>query len=115
MSNEFESYYHAEINETIDDLNMHELVETILSADIAKLSDYNDDLITERTIDPSIAHTKIFRVACKAVARGIQKCRHRGEKLVVDIGQPMTVFGVIGSVMEGMIIGDEWAKRVTGK
>lgn len=111
----FTPYFDADIQETIDNEPMHRMVQMLKTANMQQLNDYHQDTVTECTIDPSFEHSKVCRVACKAIARGIQRCRHRGEKLVVDVGPPMTLTGVIASAMEGWIIGDEFAKRWSGQ
>lgn len=110
----FTPYYDSDIQETIDNQSMHEMVEMIKSANMQALDDYHQDMVTECTIDPSFERSKVCRVAAKAIARGIQRCRYRGEYLIKDIGPPVTAWGIIASAMEGYIIGDEFARRWSG-
>ena len=110
----FTPYYDQDILETIDTESLHQMVEMIKKANMKQLDGYHQDMVTECSIDPSFVRTKVYRVACKAIARGIQRCRHNGEMLIEDIGPPVTLAGVISSAMEGWIIGDEFAKRWAG-
>ena len=108
----FAPYYDESIKETIDTVGMHNAAQILRSASIDDIYRYYHDVKTECAIDPSFMKTKMYRVVCKAMLRGIQRCRNRGERLTVhDDTERVDVFGVLGAVMEGMIIGDEWAKR----
>jgi len=111
----FTPYFDSDIKETIDNQSMHDWVEMIRVANMQQLNEYHQDLVTESQIDPAFKRSKIFRVGCKAIARGLQRCRQRGEYLVEDVGQPITLAGVISSAMKGWIIGDEFAKRWSGE
>lgn len=110
----FTPYFDGDIQEMIDSESMHTMVQMIKNANMQALDNYHQDIVTECAIDPSFERSKVCRVACKAIARGIQRCRHRGEYLIKDVGPPITLTGIISAAIDGWIIGDEFAKRWAG-
>ena len=110
----FTPYFDTDIQETIDTENLHLMVEQIRNMNMQQINHTHKDFETECMIDPQFSQTKAFRVGCKAIARAIQRCRHRGEYLIEDIGPPVTLFGIIGAAMDGWMLGDEFAKRWNG-
>jgi hypothetical protein len=103
----FKPYFNTHLNIRIDTQEQQEWVDRIAGYNFNQLAMLNDDLRTDQLIDPSLRSSKLQNIKARAIARGIQRCRRKG-----DFGQePITLFGVIASIMEGMIIGDEWSKR----
>lgn len=103
----FKSYFNSHLHVQIDTQEQQDWVDRIAGYNFNQLEMLNADLITDQQLNPSLRGSKLQDVKARAIARGLQRCRHKG-----DFGQePISLFGVIASIMEGMIIGDEWAKR----
>jgi len=111
----FVPYFDDSIKEYIDTPEEQRLVESIKSSKLEQLERINEDAKTECLIDPSFKGSKRYRLIGKSVARGIQACRNRGERLVTYTGEPVTLVGMISAAMEGYIIGDEFARRWRGE
>ncbi len=110
----FVPYFDESIKETIETAEEQRLVEKLKSSKLEQLQRYNEDARTECLIDPGFRKTKRYRLIGKSIARGIQACRNRGERLVTYTGEPVTLVGIISAAMEGYIIADEFARRWKG-
>lgn len=104
----FSKYYDSSIKESIDTVELHNLVVRIRSMTANEVVAYSNDLQTECRIDPSYENTKEFKVAAKAVMRRIQECRNNGERP----GRRPSIIECIEAVIHGVIVGDEFSKRL---
>ena len=103
----FTPYHNDYINEFIETQEQQDWIDRIAKYDMHQLELLNSDLKTDMQIDPTVGgQPKLFNIKVKAIARAIQRHNHKRKR-----SNGVTLFGVIGSIMEGMIIGDEWSKR----
>lgn len=108
----FTPYFDQNINEHIQTPEEAERVRYIRDLDVDALDDFRLDLNTDAQIDPSVKQTRLFKISCKTVIRCIQKFRHLGQRPTKMVGPPPTIAQVIEAGMLGVIIGDEFAKRI---
>jgi len=103
----FTPYHNNYINEFIETQEQQDWIDKIAKMNVQQLTSLNRHLSTDRKMG-LIKSQKILNIKAKAIARRIDVLKDERD---AKPNSGVTMFGIIGSIMEGMIIGDEWSKR----
>jgi hypothetical protein len=105
----FERYYDSRIYEWIDYEQLHNEIEKIYKMNINQLVDRKDDYILRDQLDTGYSETYEGIVIGKTLMNAVHRAKKRGETLVNV--EPISLLEVMGAVIEGIIIGDEYVER----
>jgi len=103
----FTPYHNDYINVFIETQEQQDWIDKIAKMNMPKLASLNRHLLTDQKLG-LVTDPKMFNIKARAISRRIDVLTdERDAKPNSDV----TLFGIVGSIMEGMIIGDEWSKR----
>lgn len=105
----FERYYDSRIYEWIDYEQIHNEIKKIYRMNINQLVDRKDDYLLRAELDAGYSETYEGTIIGKTLINAVHHARKRGEELVNV--ESISLIEVIGAVIEGIIIGDEYVER----
>lgn len=108
----FKKYYDKWIHEWIDDEDIDREIEEIYKMSLEELVKRKDDYITETYLDSSYEQSYEGKVIGKTIIKAIRDANKRGEVIIKC--EPISLLGCMSAFMEGVIIGDEYVRRIKG-